>query len=205
MAFCEGSCSEDEILEKYFPIVEKALFRFEHKMNGFVDKEQIRSAGNLGLLKAVRNYDSSKCPNFEIYASTVVRQSMCDEIRTEYAKHGFDRRGMKKVHFLPLENLDFEDTSEPSGFCHEDLFHISRYGLVEFVEKEEEYILLRDAVDSLPEKYRNPIRDYFFGEMTLEEIAMNLKITPQGVLFRLNKAKKNLEKILYKIGIMSAL
>ncbi len=59
--------------------------------------------------------------------------------------------------------------------------------------REEQCRLVREAVSSLPEKYRVPILLYYMEEMSVAEVAGVMKIPPGTVKSRLRVARKRLE------------
>src|SRR4051812_1412732 len=61
--------------------------------------------------------------------------------------------------------------------------------------------LIRDAIDQLPERYRLPVILHYFGGMSLELIAAELKVSKQAVGTRLHRARKMLGGGLRKHGL----
>ena len=62
--------------------------------------------------------------------------------------------------------------------------------------------MIRDAIDLLPERYRLAVILHYFGGMTLELIAAELKITKQAVGTRLHRGRKMLGERLSQQGVM---
>src|SRR4051812_27085177 len=61
--------------------------------------------------------------------------------------------------------------------------------------------VIRDAIDELPERYRLAVILHYFGGMTLEHIAVELKISKQAVGTRLHRGRKMLATQLNKQGV----
>src|SRR4051794_29767684 len=61
--------------------------------------------------------------------------------------------------------------------------------------------IVRDAIDQLPERYRLAVILHYFGGMTLELIAVELKISKQAVWTRLHRGRKMLGDRLEKLGV----
>src|SRR5579883_493782 len=76
-----GSPSENALVEKYLPLVRSALGRLAMTLPDHVDQDDLNSAGLLGLLQALRNYDPGCGTSFETYARLRVRGAMLDELR----------------------------------------------------------------------------------------------------------------------------
>ena len=61
--------------------------------------------------------------------------------------------------------------------------------------------IIRDAIDQLPERYRLAVILHYFGGMSLELIAVELKIGKQAVGTRLHRGRKMLAERLNKQGV----
>jgi len=73
--------TENALVEQYLPLVRFALGRLAMTLPDHVDHDDLYSAGTVGLLQALRNYDP-KCGNsFEAYARLRIRGAMLDELR----------------------------------------------------------------------------------------------------------------------------
>ncbi|HZR19036.1 MAG TPA: FliA/WhiG family RNA polymerase sigma factor [Verrucomicrobiae bacterium] len=75
------SPSENALVEKYLPLVRAAVGRLAMTLPEHVDQDDLNSAGLLGLLQALRNYDPASGTSFETYARLRIRGSMLDELR----------------------------------------------------------------------------------------------------------------------------
>jgi len=75
------SPSENALVEKYLPLVRSAAGRLAMTLPEHVDQDDLNSAGLVGLLQALRNYDPSCGNSFESYARLRVRGAMLDELR----------------------------------------------------------------------------------------------------------------------------
>lgn len=73
--------TENALVERYLPLVVSVLGRLSMTLPEHVSHDDLRSAGLLGLLQALRNYDPSCGSSFETYARVRVRGSMLDELR----------------------------------------------------------------------------------------------------------------------------
>lgn len=68
-----------EITKEHFRLIEYQLSTFD--VNQCVE-DDLRSAGNLGLLRAVRSYpDTGNSAKFETFAVTCIRNAMINELR----------------------------------------------------------------------------------------------------------------------------
>jgi RNA polymerase sigma factor for flagellar operon FliA len=72
---------ENALIEKYLPLVRSALGRLAITLPEHVDHDDLNSAGLIGLLQALRNYNPGCGTSFETYARLRVRGAMLDELR----------------------------------------------------------------------------------------------------------------------------
>jgi len=72
---------ENALVDKYLPLVSSAAARLAMTLPEHVDRDDLYSAGLVGLLQALRNFDPSAGSSFEGYARTRVRGAMLDELR----------------------------------------------------------------------------------------------------------------------------
>ncbi len=73
--------AENALVEQYLPLVRSVLGRLAISLPRHVDPDDLNSAGLLGLLQALRNYDPSCDTAFEAYARLRIRGAMLDELR----------------------------------------------------------------------------------------------------------------------------
>jgi len=73
--------AEDALVQQYLPLVIHVLGRLAMTLPEHVDLEDLKSAGLVGLLQAVRNYNPACGTSFETYARTRIRGAMLDELR----------------------------------------------------------------------------------------------------------------------------
>jgi len=76
-----GSQMENELVERYLPLVRTAVGRLAMTLPDFVDHDDLHSAGLIGLLQALRNFDPNSGTPFESYARQRIRGAMLDELR----------------------------------------------------------------------------------------------------------------------------
>lgn len=76
-----GSQAEGERVRQYLPLVKTIVGRIAMNLPTHVDSEDLYSAGLVGLLNAVRNYDPGEGTSFETYARLRIRGAIFDELR----------------------------------------------------------------------------------------------------------------------------
>ena len=76
-----GNSVENELIQQYLPLVKTVVGRLAMTLPPHVDIEDLFSAGMVGLLNAVRNFDPKLGTVFEGYARLRIRGSVLDELR----------------------------------------------------------------------------------------------------------------------------
>ena len=77
---CDRSV-ENELIQQYLPLVKTVVGRLAMTLPPHVDIEDLYSAGMVGLLNAVRQFDPKMGTVFEGYARLRIRGSVLDELR----------------------------------------------------------------------------------------------------------------------------
>ena len=73
--------TENALVERYLPLVVSVLGRLAMTLPEHVSHDDLHSAGLVGLLQALRNFDPTCGSSFETYARIRVRGAMLDELR----------------------------------------------------------------------------------------------------------------------------
>jgi RNA polymerase sigma factor for flagellar operon FliA len=76
-----GSAMENSIVEQYLPLVKAVVGRLAMTLPAHVNSDDLYSAGLVGLLNAVRRFNSKGGSSFETYARVRIRGSVFDELR----------------------------------------------------------------------------------------------------------------------------
>jgi len=74
--------SEDDLVRKNLPLVHYAVAEIAAKVPRHVSRDDLISAGMAGLAQAARNFDPERGIAFDRYASTRIRGSLLDELRS---------------------------------------------------------------------------------------------------------------------------
>jgi RNA polymerase sigma factor for flagellar operon FliA len=73
--------TENALVQKYMPLVSTVMGRLAMTLPEHVSQDDLFSAGLVGLLQALRNFDPGCNTSFETYARVRVRGAMLDELR----------------------------------------------------------------------------------------------------------------------------
>lgn len=71
----------NDLVIKHVPLVKRIAFHLMGRLPDSVLVDDLIQAGMLGLLEAVKNYDTSQGASFDTYAGIRIRGSMLDEVR----------------------------------------------------------------------------------------------------------------------------
>lgn len=77
----EKESYREELIMKYAPLVKYISDRLATRMPSHISRDDLNSAGIIGLFDAIENFDSSRGIKFETYASYRIRGAILDEMR----------------------------------------------------------------------------------------------------------------------------
>lgn len=72
---------ENELIQQYLPLVKTVVGRLAITLPNHLDLDDLYSAGMIGLLHAIRNFDPRCKSSFETYARVRIRGAVLDELR----------------------------------------------------------------------------------------------------------------------------
>lgn len=103
----ESAPQLDSLVEQHTPLVKRIAHHLMARMPSGVSVEDLYQAGMIGLLDALKRFDSSKGASFDTYAGIRIRGAMVDELRKgEWAPrsvHRNARRIQKVIHEIEHE------------------------------------------------------------------------------------------------------
>ena len=73
--------SKEDLVAQYAPLVKRIAYHLICKLPDTIMVDDLIQSGMLGLLEAVKNFDSSQGASFETYAGIRIRGSMLDDVR----------------------------------------------------------------------------------------------------------------------------
>ena len=71
------------LVEEYQALVRMAVASFSARLPRFVDRGDLVTAGNFGLISAIASYDPARRTRFKSYAETRIRGAILDELRSQ--------------------------------------------------------------------------------------------------------------------------
>ena len=85
---------EDNLVRQHLPLVGYVVSEIAHRVPGHVSRNDLVSAGMLGLAQAARSFDESRGIAFDRFASTRIRGALLDELRgRDWASRSVPRPG----------------------------------------------------------------------------------------------------------------
>lgn len=178
-----GRADFDRLVEHYLPLVKVVAGRLALHLPSFIREEDLYSAGCVGILSAVENFDPGRDVRFETYALARVRGAMLDELRSmDMLTRGVRERASRiRAAEQALrdegEVLSPEAVAGRAGLSVEELcdteraLAVARLASLDDESDEEGHtaaslIVDRDAADPLESMEREELLELVAGEMT---------------------------------------
>jgi RNA polymerase sigma factor for flagellar operon FliA len=102
-----GDIDRDQLVLDYLPLVNYVLGRLGINIPPHIDREDLFSAGVIGLINAARQYDPNRGASFKTYAYTNVKGAILDELRRQDFIPRTQRERMKAFNEA-RKNLEIE-------------------------------------------------------------------------------------------------
>lgn len=96
----------EQLVESYLPIVKITVGRMSVNVPSFVDRDDLYSAGCMGLLSAIERYDPTREAKFTTYALTRVRGAIIDELRHHDSLGRVTRERVTRIHEAQRQMLN---------------------------------------------------------------------------------------------------
>ncbi|SDN41132.1 RNA polymerase sigma factor for flagellar operon FliA [Desulfonauticus submarinus] len=215
---------QEEIVKCYSPKIKIIALRLKSKLPNHITLEELISAGTLGLLEALHNFDANQNIKFETFAENRIRGAMLDELRKmDWFSRGM-RHKMKQVEEVlqKVESLPQNDIRKyiqnKTGFESQEIENIllalqnqiwlSLEEIQNAISIEhnttyqpQEKIIKQDLIDKvaklikeLTNKEQMVLSLYYVDELTMKEIAQVLNITEGRVSQLRSQALQKLKK-----------
>src|SRR5262245_19197810 len=73
----------NRLVEAHQPLVHEVVQRFAQRLPRSVERGDLMTAANVGLMAAVTSFDPTRRVRFEIYAELRIRGALLDELRSQ--------------------------------------------------------------------------------------------------------------------------
>lgn len=163
------------MFEAHHDLVGNVVNGMAKGMPAHVDRDGMMGAGRVGLLMAIRNYNS-KLGAFEGYARIRIRGAVFDELRAmDWVPRSVSKQERATISYVALDEPDSANTTalqipDPS------LRH--PIAVMEFHER---LSVVKNFIAGLDARARKVIKWYFSDNYVMSEIARKLRLTQARV------------------------
>lgn len=199
----------DALIMGHLSLVHHVIGRLVAQLPPGTDLENLEAAGTLGLVEAAQNFDHTRGVEFRSYACIRIRGAVLDELRRNcpLPQHMLERVVKVRKALDGLEApVSVEALAEATGLsCDEALDCLAAMQLTRPVplhdaddstaamprgrveqpdvlaEHEEQKQLLKEAMESLPERDRLVVTLYYAEDLRLREIGQVLNLSEARV------------------------
>jgi len=207
----------DDTLKTVMYSAEKLIRYYAHLYGKGCDRDDLTQTGYLGLMKALKNYDTEKDASFATYASHCIMGEIRHLVRKQasYYRPGCIVELQGKVDRVMEEHLREQGEVPSVAYIAEKLkvresaiLEVMKAGLVSFDEIDtskihsteyesfrlpiEDRIVLANAFRKLNELQRKVIKMLFFQDLSQQEVAEQMGLTQKKVS---RIKKESLEKM----------
>ncbi len=127
-------CIDDDQITQYLPMVHKIVNRTVTYLQPSLSREDLVSAGTVGLIKAARDYDPSQEAEFKTYAYIRIRGAVLDELKSQSFVPSAVNKQIREAAKLRMD-LTEERGVAPSDEELADKLHVSVDKLYKTFEK----------------------------------------------------------------------
>lgn len=158
--------SRTMLIERYSPMAANIARRMPLPVQGTLDAEDLESAGLIGLISAVDNFQPDRGVPFEAYAALRIRGAMLDELRA------MDQRGRRN-----------SDQERESAVSLDQLLELGEHRLPISDDRGAEMAVDRfkerveRAVRYLPDRQREVLARYYGDSLTLREAGARMGVS----------------------------
>lgn len=116
----------EALVDSYLPLVKVTVSRMAINLPSFISREELYSAGCVGLVSAVERYDPSRDARFTTYAITRIRGAVLDELRSHDVLGRVVRDRVNRIEKVEAELLSRnavvspEDVAEAAGLSMDE-------------------------------------------------------------------------------------
>lgn len=195
---------KDEIASQHLRLVKRIAYHLVARLPTSVDVDDLIQVGMIGLLDAIRNYQTGHGASFETYAGIRIRGAMIDELRRqEWVPRSVQRKardlaaGVREVENLKQGPATAREVAEHLGLSLDEYHAATRDATacrvvdlddsdVPDVEGDQEPLaklqseafraVLGDKIDRLPEREKLVMALYYDEDLNLREIGQVLGV-----------------------------
>jgi RNA polymerase sigma factor FliA len=172
--------AREDLVRNYLPLVQ---FLAAH-LSRFVPasyRGDLYGFGVIGLLDAIDKFKPEMGHSFKTYGAVRIRGAMSDGIRKlNWLPRGAQNRASRVIE--TVVPVDFQTATTPIGVRLQDcLYDPQQESALDGLELKADHAEVVDAVQTLPERERRVIRQYYFERRRLAEIGKEMGVTESRV------------------------
>lgn len=138
----------EDLIEAYMPLVKITVSRMAINLPTFISRDELNSAGNLGLVSAVDRYDPGLDAKFSTYAITRIRGAVLDELRSHDVLGRVVRERVNRIERVEAELLSSNKSAAPEDIAAAAGLTMEEYWDAEMGAQAAKRISLSESSDS---------------------------------------------------------
>ncbi len=103
----------EELVDAYLPLVKVTVGRMAVRIPTYISREDLLSAGSMGLLSAIERYDPEREAKFTSYAITRIRGAILDELRHHDVLGRVTRERVTRIQQAEAELQSSDEEATP--------------------------------------------------------------------------------------------
>lgn len=222
--------TRDELVEQYRPYVRNIVGKIIKNISRDVDFDDLIAYGEMGLLEAAERFDPKYKVNFMTFAYYRIRGAVYDGLRgmgwisrSQYAKIRYEERAnhyINSVNERSANSFDSPSLGDEVNQLSEVIsglasIFITSLDASESIQLKDEdksadplkqaemnqaRIVLREAIEKLPEQERLLLQYYYYEDTTLEEAGSRLNLSKSWASRLHSRAIKKLHKLVSELS-----
>jgi RNA polymerase sigma factor FliA len=213
----------ERLILEHLVDVRHILGRLAARLPSEVDRQNLESAGVLGLVEAAGQYDPARGVEFGAYARLRIRGAILDELRrncplpqkmlkrlalVRHAQLRLDPPATSAAvaHLTGLTVAEVDECRQAAALVRQEPWteEISDTLIDEscsdsdgmaLIARDEDRSQVADAIEQLPERERMVLTLYYLEDLRLREIAELLKLSESRVSRLLSRAEQSLKQL----------
>lgn len=138
----------EALVDSYLPLVKITVSRMAINLPTFISREELYSAGCVGLVSAVERYDPSRDARFSTYAITRIRGAVLDELRSHDVLGRVVRDRVNRIEKIESELLSRNATANPEDVAAAAGLTMDEYWDAEMGAQAAKRVSLSESSDS---------------------------------------------------------
>jgi RNA polymerase sigma factor for flagellar operon FliA len=225
----DGKANPQAIVEQYTPFVKGIVAKVKKSVSNNIEFDDLMSYGMAGLLEAAQRFDPKNGANFMTFAYYRVRGAIYDGLRgmgwvsrTEYAKIRYEERATAFLENQANRSMSgYHGEFDSEGNIEKLATQVSRLVTIyvtsleamehrqfeddkalqseEFIYDKQMKSYMKKAITQLSEEDREIIVNYYFKDMTLQEVGQKMGLSKSWISRRHAQAIERLNTILKEL------